>query len=211
MTRNIVLFVSLVALAAVGYYGFLGYLGDSSEASIPEENEVALPANSDQVESIKIGPIPMEPGKEAHFTRFDPRTNEELMLFEFKGWSPVRDSKQEIAVTSPRIMIRQGRGLVVAVVADHGQVTMERVDQRQGSPQRGALEGDVRILIDRADSLSEFDANAPTPERITIQLEDLQFDLQAGTMATKGKLLVLSEEFEIAGAGLFLEWSESDN
>lgn len=213
MTRNIIIFLALVGLATVGYLalvnsvGVLG-LGDdgAAPASVPESD-----ANANIAALTIGGRIPVQQGGKMEVVRYDPQTGVARDRFRFATWTPVGDKEKEVVVSSPELSLRMANGLVLTVMANQGQIAVDRVEQVQSNPKRGSLRGEVKILIDRATDLTRVSATQPSPERVTIELEDLEFDLQVGTLSSKGRLHLHGPEFEIAGRGLFLEWNEADN
>lgn len=213
MTRNIILFLALAGLAAVGYLALVNYVGifGSAEDGADGGNLPESQTNANIAALTIGGRIPVQQGGKMEVVRYDPQTGMARDRFRFATWTPVGDKEKEVIVTSPELSLRMASGLVLTVVANEGQIAVDRVEQVQSNPKRGSLRGDVKILIDRASDLAQVSASQPSAERITIELDDLQFDLQVGTLSSSQTVRVRSPEFAVDGRGLFLEWNEADN
>lgn len=214
MARNIILFVALAALAAVGYVAFLNYV--TTVTSEPADMEGGnLPPNQGGNENAAVlrlgGSVPVQQGGQMEVIRYDPQTGQARDRFAFATWTPLGTQDKEVRVEKPELSLRVGGGRVLTIIAAEGQITVDRPEQVQSSPKRGVLRGGVRILLDQGIELVQVKPEVDTPQRVTIELEELRFDLQVGTLASDGALRVLSPEFEVSGRGLFLEWNQADN
>ena len=215
MVRNVLLFIALAAIAAVAYFGLMNSLSsDDPEDGADELSN--LPTSQSSAADDAMGflgdTVKVQAGGEMELTRYDPKTGQARDRFRFANWQPLGRDSKEVSVSKPQLMLTLGGGLVATVVADEGQITVDRIEQQlQSSPKRGALRGNAKIHLDRARSLADADAAGPSSERITIELDELRFDLQVGTLAGDGRMRVRGPQFDVSGRGLFFEWNQADN
>lgn len=216
MVRNTLLFLALAGLATVGYLAFVNWIAGGALSNPTNTAGPGLPDAVDPASqpSIQVGPnFNMPGGKSMVLTVFDPRTGKARDRFQFQTWKPIDGNSKELEVEQPELMLSLAGGLVAYIRADEGQVTVERLQQQtQQAPRRGSLRGGAKIVLDRVPSIEAFDPNATdSKDRVTIELDDIRFDMQLGTLAADGRVRVNGPQFQIDGRGLALEWSSADN
>ncbi len=223
MMRNVI-----VLVASLGVLGalFVGYLKlTESPAPGPGHSPPprdSLPQNLERAadEAVRVGPVTIPGGGRIEFTRYDPNTGRPAERMLLDEWSPVPDSKNEIRVVRPEIVLLMPSGLIASVSAQRGQIAVDRVQRTDMKPKQGWLEGDARIVIQRPGA-DERAAAAPTTssaaaaprsaEPIEIRLGRIEFDLELGQLRSREALHLVSEGLELSGHGLQLEWNRAAN
>ncbi len=211
MARNVVLALSTLAVLTVLFVGYTLFMG--SHAGTPESQRTQqLPKQPDpNAVSMQVGPAKLPGGGRISYTKYDEHTGRPTDVFSCDDWTPVTASKNEFRVTKPELVMLLPSGMVATITADVGQLTMDRGERSQARPKQGQLSGNVQILIDRETHIDRT-AQAERPDDlITITVDKLQFDLEQGELRTADRVAVVSEDFEIAGTGLYLLWNQANN
>ncbi len=214
MIRKTIIYIVLAGLIGVGYWGFVELTSDPLDPS-RGQTETALPQNlqhtSDQ--RLSVEGIDVQPGRKMELTQRDEHTGRATARFRFDTWEPVGDDKRQIRVEKPELTMLMPSRMVAHITAERGQIFVEKVDQPQQRPQRGRLTGGVTITLERRSTLEPQPDEESSEAPILIELENLNFDIDVGELSTdpRGKVDVRHPDFELAGRGLFLEWSQADN
>jgi lipopolysaccharide export system protein LptA len=213
MIRNALLLVLsagvLLALFA-GYRLLLEPAGHvrqrgSDGLSMPPPEDVGRPA------AVRIGGMELPEGKALEFTLYDERTGQPRQSFRCESYTAVPGSKNEISVTRPEMVVRLPSGMIALVSAERGQLATDRVDQVRARPKNGWLEGTSRIEIDRCTDPNRAPLSERPGDRIRVETERMDFDLNLGSLRAEGPVRVDGTEFEIEGTGLELVWNQADN
>ncbi|MBU0639864.1 MAG: hypothetical protein KKB50_13430, partial [Planctomycetes bacterium] len=214
MIRNIVLLVSSIAILLILFAGYALLVRDP--VLEPEQRDAllkALPAEvvADPEEVVQIGPATIPPGGQFEFTVYDERTGRPTDRFRAEEWRPVANSRNEIYVRLPELTILLPSGMLATISADEGQITVDRIQKSRMKPKLGWLRGAARIVIDRATDLDRPPLDQRPADRITVEMERLDFDLELGKLNTDGRLRTYGADFDISGTGLALVWNQVDN
>ena len=211
MVRNIVLAISSLALLLVLYLAYGALV--QRPVTGPGDTTSDLPAHADpNSPAMELGQdLSVPGGKRIVFKIYDERTGRPTDLISCDEWQPVPGSKNDFRVTRPELTMLLPSGMVAVISADDGALTMDRVERTQSKPKKGRLSGNVKIVIDRDTSIERTPRSERPQDLITIDMEDLDFDVERGELRTAGRVWVQNTEFEIAGVGLDLIWNQADN
>lgn len=215
MVRNIILLVSTLAILGLLFAGYVVLVDDPAVDERRTRSAIdALPTATDTGASnaLKIGDaLEIPPGEGVEFTVYDERTGQPTERFECDEWTPVRGAKNEVFVTLPKLTIWLPSGMMLAISAAEGQITVDRVERVQGRPKLGELRGDVRLVFDRGTDRDRPPLSARPQDAVTVALDRLRFDLELGELHTDGRIDITAADFEIAGTGFDLVWNQADN
>ncbi len=211
MARNVILALSSLAILLVLYVAYALLMGSPAGTGRQQRPE-QLPAQADpNAASIQVGPAVLPAGGRISFTKYDERSGRPTDVFSCQDWEPVAGTKNEVRVTQPELVMLLPSGMVATITADAGQLAGDRVERSQARPKQGWLSGNVRIVIDRETSVDRTPSAERPEDLINITVTELQFDLERGELRTADRVAVVSEDFEIAGAGLYLLWNQANN
>ena len=214
MVRNIVLLASTLGILGVIFAAYVLLLDDPVVDERDHQIAIdALPTDTGPpTETLKIaGAIEVPPGEAIELKVYDEHTGLIKQLFQCDEWTPIGGGTNDIFVANPRFKIWLPRGMIAAISANEGQITVDSLQKVQGRPQSGWLSGEVRILIDRETGRERTPLDTRPEDLITIALDHLDFDLELGALKTEGPIQITSMDFEIAGTGLDLLWNEAEN
>lgn len=212
MARNIVLAISSLAVLILVFLGYTALVGTPEAERARPVGQALPPPPEFTSEPLRVGDvIELPPGGKIMFRRFDERTGRPRDMFLCQDWRPVPQSKNEIHVSGPELAMLLSSGMTVTVAADEGQILVDRIDQTQMRPKLGWLAGNVRIVADRGAGPDRPPRDERPEDLITVAVERLQFDFDLGELRTDDRVTVQSDDFEIAGTGLHLIWSQADN
>lgn len=213
MARNVILIVSTLAVLLLLFAGYSSLVGGSRRlegrstgvaAELPRTTRV-----SDE-RKLRIAGVEVEPGEQMAYIEYGP-DGRPTAYFRLQNWEKVPGTQNEVTVTEPELMMRLPSGMIVTVTAARGQIRAERVQTERLQPKLGWLAGDARIVLDRETGLDRTPLSQRPEDRITVEMERLEFDLDLGELKTDQPLRVISPEFEVTGTGLHLLWNQSDN
>jgi hypothetical protein len=213
MVRNIVLAVSTLAVLIILFLAYTALVGGPAAGPAGRSAVEPLAAQREPVaEPLRVGEaVEVPAGGKIMFRRYDEHTGRPRDMFLCQDWQPVPNSKNEIHVTGPELATLLPSGMVATISADQGQVTVDRVEQSQMRPKLGWLAGNVQIVVDRETRLDRTPRAQRPQDLITISVDRLAFDLEIGELKTEDRVVVQSDDFEIAGVGLHLIWNQADN
>lgn len=213
MMRNIVLLVSSGLVLAVLFGGYLLVVRDPDSGARERESVLGVIPAADahaQEGAFEFGPAKIPAGQHFGFTVFDDETGLPVSRVQAEDWQPVQGSQNEFRVTRPEITLRLPSGMVATVSADLGEITLDR-QQTRLKPRLGRMLGHATIAVDTETNPDRTPIEERPADLITIHMDDIDFDLELGTLRTAGPVRVQSVDFEIAGTGLDLEWNQADN
>lgn len=212
MLRNVVVAISSLALVAALYWGY------TQVVELPEVDQAApdvesLPREPDRLSApLTFGPgVEVPGGRRIVYRRYDERTGRPSDLFSCRDWQPLPGGDNRVRVSEPEIALRLPSGMIATVLAASGELSGDGASQTEMRPAYGSLEGDVRIIIDRATAEGRTPRDARPEDLITISTPRLDFDLERGELRTSERLQIESDEFSVAAVGLNLVWNEADN
>lgn len=212
MMRNLVLALVTLAILLALYLVYTLWLGPSSFRSQPPQLEQLPPQADADVAPLVFGPdVSVPGGRRIVYRRYSERTGQPTDVFSCSDWQPVAGSQTEIRVSEPELILLLPSGMTATISAQTGQLTSERSERAELRPKAGWLEGAVEIVIDRETEPNQPPAAERPEDLIRISLTRVEFDLERGELRTRDRLLVSSDEFEVAGTGLDLVWSQADN
>ncbi len=214
IARNAVILLStlavLVALFAA-YWALVPKPGAGGGRGGPRSPQLPVARESDQQPVVRIADVELPAGSGMEFTIYDEHTGRPRENFRCASYTPVPGSRNEVLVQKPELTMRLPSGMIATISADEGQITVDRVDSSRGRPKLGWLRGDARIVIDRH-TRAERTPLAERPEdAITILMEQLDFNLEAGSLQTAGPIRASAPEFDVRGTGLTLVWNQLGN
>lgn len=215
MRRNIVLAASslTVLLLLFAVYSLIvvdPYADDDNAAALLSGLPDAEPLDSGGM--VRIGDVvmPVPKGGATRFTVFDEYTGRPRYNIKCTNWSKAPDSINEFDIVAPELSFITPRGERITISADSGRVTGARVEKTNPEWKYGRLQGNARIVIDRA-AVSLDQADWPPPEElIIIEMDEVSFDLELGRVSTDGSLTLEGPDFDISGVGLDLTWNDAD-
>lgn len=212
MARNIILLVATLGGLVVLYLGYTWLVAAPEDVDDPNAiRTLDAPAATD-AETISIGQdVTLPGGKRIVFRRYDERTGTPTDLLSVKDWQPVAGSDDQVRVTEPELSLRLPSGMIATVIANEGQLRGDRLQRGELRPRTGWLAGDVAIIVDRNTDPNRPPRDERPGDLITIRVARLEFDLQRGKLITSDRLTVESDDFDAAGEGLDLVWSQSEN
>lgn len=213
MMRNIVLLLSTGLVLAVLFGGYLLVVRDPDTGARERESVLSvIPAANEltQEGGFEFGLAKIPAGRQFGFTVFDEETGRPVSRVQAEDWQPVQGSQNEFRVSRPEITLRLPSGMVATVSADLGEITLDR-QQTRLKPRLGRMLGHATIVVDTETNPDRTPIEERPADLITIHMDDIDFDLELGTLRTAGPVRVESVDFEIAGTGLDLEWNQADN
>ncbi len=211
MLRNIVLVVATLAVLAVILIAYTFTAGTAVESTERQRDLDDLPASAGDAEPVRYQDVEIPPGGEIIFERWDARTGRVTDVIRCLDWKPAQGSNREIILNQPELELLLPSGMIAVISADLGQLGVDRIQQTQMQPKQGWLDGNVRIVLDRATSLERTPREERPDDLLTVSVDHLDFDLDLGTLDTDDSVSVTCREFEIAGTGLNLVWNQADN
>lgn len=216
MIRNVVLLISCLALMVLLFLGYQQLVEIPTPSSRPPGSTHDLRTREPEVQqSLRIGEadafVNVTPGQEIAFTRYDPRSGRATEQIRCQTWRPVAGSADRVTVEQPVLHKRLPSGMDVTIAAQRGEIQVDSVRKAQMNPQRGWLEGDVRIEVDRSTEPERTPLDQRPQDRILIATQRLDFDLLRGGVSTTQALRVEADEVELSAAGLELLWNAAEN
>jgi hypothetical protein len=213
MARNIVLAVATLAVLVLVFVGYGLLVGTPAAEHADRRGTEPVPRHEPPTTApLKVGDMLTIPaGGKIMFRRYDDKTGRPRDMFLCRDWQPVPGSKNEIRVAQPELAIRLPSGMIATISAEEGQITVDRLEESQMRPKLGRLAGDVRMVVDRDTGLDRSPKEERPEDLITIAVPQLTFDLEIGELKTDDHITVVSDDFEIAGAGLHLIWNQMAN
>jgi hypothetical protein len=212
MVRNIILVVaSLVVLGGL-FAGYLLLVGTPTSVRGPVEPDAVpeqVPPTSQPFQVM--GDTEVRGSGRIEYTQYDERTGRPIRKVSCYDMRPVPGTKDHMYVDDPELAMLLPSGMIATILADEGELKLDRIESDDLRPQSGWFAGDVRIIIDRETSPERAPRSKRPADLIQISTSRLEFDLERGELRTKQLVRVECDDFEIAGSGLDLVWSESKN
>lgn len=214
IARNAVILLStvavLVALFAVYWMlvprsGGAGARDGSRSPALPDDRQAALQP------VVRVADVELPAGSGMEFTIYDEHTGRPRENFRCASYTPVPGSRNEVLVQKPELTMRLPSGMIATISADEGQIAVDRVDSSRGRPKLGWLRGEARIVIDRHTSPDRPPLAKRPEDALTIQMDHLDFNLEAGSLQTVGPVRATASDFEVRGTGLTLVWNQAGN
>ena len=119
-----------------------------------------------------------------------------------------RQDDGSYVMTEPNVEFRQKDGQRIYVTADRGSGYAEET-ANGFNLRRGSLAGNVRIVLDRATQSDRRPWEERPADTVRIFVDDLRFDRELQTISTPGPVTVFSNEADIYGRGLSIDWDEA--
>lgn len=218
MIRTTLLFVTSAAILVLAFLAYLSFIAPAPDAG-GESGANPTPIPSAQYtpkeEAINVSNAEMKAriggGQVLELTIYDPRSKRATGNFRCQTWKKAPDSDEEFIVEAPEISLLMPSGLVASIRADSGVLWLGGVQERRMEPRSGTLEGHARITIDRDASPDRAPAAERPEDVVTIDLESLRFDLEAGRLESREGVRLVSDAFELSGVGLSLVWNTALN
>ena len=213
MARNIILLISTVAVLVLMFVGYQAWIEPARPPEDAAAANQALPGamNVAPEKQISIKDVNITPGRQMGYVNYDPLTGEPTEYLRLDTWEKVPGTQDELLLTRPELMMRLPSGMVLTIAADRGQVKADSIRKRRIEPKRGWLEGHVRIVLDRETSYQRAPLGERPEDRVAIETDRIEFDMNLGEVKTDRPLRVTSEDFEVTGTGLQLIWNREDN
>lgn len=147
-------------------------------------------------------------GTEASGVWFDSDTRRRVLEFEAGDWQS--DDQQRLHVRDARIRMRLADGRRLSAQAD--QIVLDKpLDAAGRRPTSGTMHGNVRITLEPR--LRPHDGATPTDAAahlaVTLQMEDVSFDLDLCSLQSRGAFRLESPELSVAGTGARLVWDQT--
>jgi len=217
--RNFLVLVLSVAAFVGLYVGYMRLLAaPEGEADTERDTTTAtLPMNvaESDGEPVRVEAralvAELPPGGPMEFTRYDKRTGRATEWIEFSSWRKVPDSTNELLVEQPRLTMLLPSGMTLTISARQGQVAAESMRSQDARPKYGWLEGDVRIVLDRASGEDLPPLEERPEDVVTIEMDRVAFDLEVGELRSEGPLHAVAREFDLHGRDLHLVWNRAEN
>jgi lipopolysaccharide export system protein LptA len=217
MVRNVILFVSTTAvlvLLFVGYVTFVGSPAPDGPAGRSETVELSQATEVPEEKRVHIetqdGPLDIDPGGAVYYIDYDD-LGRPIAYYSWQKWEKVPGTANKVAAAAPKMIRRLPTGMIMTISAERGEFSVDQLGGTDLRPKLGWLAGDARIVVDRETSYDRTPLDERPDDRITIEMERLDFDLELGEIKTADPLRVTSPEFEITGTGLHLIWNQDDN
>lgn len=212
MVRNVILVIASLAVLVALFVGYLLLVGTPGAVRGPRASDAVPQRTPSTSQPLRVmGDTEVHGGGRIVFTRYDERTGRPMDKFSCQDWQPVSGSENEVHVTEPELAMVLPSGMIATVLADEGELSGDRIDSDRLRPQRGWLAGNVRIIIDRETRAERTPPDERPADLIRIFMPRLEFDLERGELRTTEHVRVECDDFEVAGSGLELVWSEADN
>jgi len=220
MARNIVLAVATLAVLVLAYFGYVNWVGEPVGTSDKDTTSAQLPeAVTPTTQAIDVGGVAqVQGGGRISFVLFEPETGRARSTFSCENWQPIGGTSKEIHVAQPEMTFVLPSGVRASLSADEGQIEAERLDQEQIKPRVGWFSGNVKIVVDRGKDDDQRPAEERPEDVITANLDRVAFDIKYTTdrferaqIDADGPVRLVSDDFEIAGTGLHLTWSQAEN
>jgi len=176
------------------------------------EGGVAAPLDAEQGVPVGQG-ARLGGGRRGSLTLYDENSDRAKAVVAYQGWEPLDDGENRFHVTEPAISLRTPAGQLVEITAHSGLLQLKNLEGSRLDLRRAKLLGDVRIRIDRLTerqraALPEEQRADPGPERlITVEFDEVDFDMEYARLETDGRFTVRSMEADIEGTGLALRYN----
>ncbi len=185
---------------------------DLDEGDSPSGENSAAEGGVTIRDGVKVGA-----GERGSVVIYGSEGDRALVEFSWRTAQPIAGDSPQYSMGEPEIRMRTPDGQLVEVTAAEGLIHLKSADQERFEPVRGMLMGDVLIRVDRLNTrqraaLPEEERNNPGPDRlITVELDDLHFDLETARLETAGHFKVTAAEAVIESDGLALRYNERDS
>ncbi len=213
MRRNLLLLVTTLAVLGLLFVGYLFLVGEPLFQPRRERGALdALPARPAGEPSLRVAQrLEVPPGEGVEFTVYEEHTGRPKQHFECVEWAPVPGTNDEVEVTNLKLAQWLPSGMHVVISAARGRIHVDHLDRAQGKPRSGRLDGNVRIVLDRARQRQRPPLSERPEDAVTVVLEHLDFNLETGALASSGPVDVQSSDFQLRGSGLGLVWNQVEN
>lgn len=213
MIRNVILAICSLAVLIILFVVYTLLVGAPAGGRVEQPAmEQVPPQEPTTTQPFQIGgTLEVPGGGKIVYKQYDEHTGRPRSMLALQDWQPVSGAKNEIRVTGPELATLLPNGMIVTIFADEGQITVDRMEQSQMKPKLGWLAGNVRIIVDRATNLDRTPRAERPEDLITVTVDRLEFDLELGELKTEDRIVVQSDDFELAGSGLHLIWNQASN
>ena len=218
MIRNAVWLLSTIGVLAALFVGYNKYLRiepqevDRLEHPLDKVKPVQVSDDESLTFPSDQGDVSISPGEAMTFTIFDPATGRASLRVQCDSWSKVKDTRSDLDVVAPRFQLFRPDGQAATISADHGEFVVEYVEGNRWQPKRGTLDGNVRVTLDRpADEPGDDDDAAAAANLLTVEMQQVEFDVELRELRTADRIHVINPQAEIAGTGLHMVWNQADN
>ena len=213
MVRNTILGIATLAvllLLFVGYHKLVNKAVPAAE-EVQEDNTTLGETHAvGEDDAVTVGPVTVAPTEEIGWIQYD-KSGRPTGGIWCKSWEKVPGSQNDVRVYEPRLVQRLGSGMMLTVTADEGQLTVDWVQNSQFEPKNGRLDGNARIVLDRATDDDRTPLDQRPEDSISIEMDGLSFDLEIGELRSESTVRVDSTDFRVSGTGLHLLWNEDEN
>lgn len=217
MVRNAILLISSVAVLVLLYMGYQSVM----QPGVPDEDETEnlrrdLPVSRNDPGAASFGVVTPEmragvQGTEKfEWTNYDPRTGRPTAAMRGETWRKLPDTTDRVEVTSPELTLVRPDGLTAVITAARGELKLRDLRRQKFEPQSGRLEGGVRIHVQR-ETDDDVRTGSPFDDGMTIETDQLHFDLETRELKTDQRIRAVGESFSILGVGLNVVWNQIDN
>lgn len=217
MLRNAILFISCVAVLVLLYVGYnsLMHVGPEEDDTSEElRRHLPVSRNNPGSDSFDIATPDLRAGVQSteqfEWTNYDPRTGQPTAAMRGKTWRKLPNSADRVEVTAPELTLLRPDGLAAVITAARGELKLRDLRRQKFEPQSGMLEGGVRIHVQR-DNDQQRRSGSPLDDGMTIETDQLSFDLEARELKTAHGIRASGESFSILGIGLNVIWNQVDN
>ena len=214
MLRNLILLISSSAVLILLFVVYLSLVdAPSKSVTVDSEQRVELPETGNVAEDKKLSVqgVDVDPGGKMIWIKYDYATGKPTELVSCERWEKVAGTQDEVSISEPKLMMQLPTGMVVTITARCGQIKTEWIQSKSMRPKLGWLAGDVRIVFDRETKDDRPPLEERPEDKIVIEMDRMDFDLELGELKTGADLHVECSEFDLDGHGLHLIWNQDDN
>ncbi|MGD2109990.1 MAG: hypothetical protein PVI86_11445, partial [Phycisphaerae bacterium] len=190
-----------------------GQSGTGPDASGPS----TTPPTTLDGPGVQVGEAIIGEGERIRITIYRPGDHRAQFEIEVSDWTPVGGSVDEFLLTEPEVRMRTKDGHAVRVVAKKGVFQASGQPGSGLEPLRGKLEGDVKIEYDRLTT----DQRARLPEAlratidpahlVTIELDEIEFDLEYSKVVAPGRLRLTAREAQFEAGNVEVRFNERES
>ncbi|MCK4659300.1 MAG: hypothetical protein KAV82_07230 [Phycisphaerae bacterium] len=223
LARTLLQIVSTVGVVGVVFVIYTYYVRSPEEQPGPAaQTDAPLPVPKPTPATQPAGPsvldiegVPLHASGRVRLNLYGSRGTQARFELEADSLKPSGRSEREFRLEKPTIRFRTPAGQLVNVTGDQAVVEMTKQRGNNYELARGRLEGHVVVLMDRLSDAQR--AQLPPDQRdeltdqrkISIELEDLIFDLEYTRVESSGHIRAWSAEGEFEGRELLLRYDEA--
>jgi lipopolysaccharide export system protein LptC len=217
MVRNAILLISSVAVLVLLYLAYQTVMQPGVADEDEAENlrrDLPVTRNDPSASSFGVVTPEMRAGVQGtekfEWTNYDPRTGRPTAAMRGETWRKLPNTTDRVEVTSPELTLVRPDGLTALITATRGELKLRDLRRQKFEPQSGRLEGAVRIHVQR-ETDDEARTGSPFEDGMTIETDQLYFDLETRELKTDQRIRAVGESFSILGVGLNVVWNQIDN